>query len=180
MCIRDSSITGPAAYTIAMAKQKKNFAAITPFSMDHGAWDLYGGTLNLMRQEPAFAYTGNYYARDYVFSAPVTPRNGDSHLLLCRAQGAQRGYAAGLGREGRLVILKNDFGFSTLAECDFDWKKDTVYQLELQCRGEELTLSVDGKPCLTVRDGAFAYGMFGCGSCGMGRTSFGDMAFREL
>ena len=174
------SITGPAAYTIAMAKQKKNFAAITPFSMDHGAWDLYGGTLNLMRQEPAFAYTGNYYARDYVFSAPVTPRNGDSHLLLCRAQGAQRGYAAGLGREGRLVILKNDFGFSTLAECDFDWKKDTVYQLELQCRGEELTLSVDGKPCLTVRDGAFAYGMFGCGSCGMGRTSFGDMAFREL
>ncbi|MCI8877718.1 MAG: ADP-ribosylglycohydrolase family protein [Oscillospiraceae bacterium] len=174
------SITGPAAYTIAMAKQKKNFAAITPFSMDHGAWDLYKGTLNLMRQETALACTGNYYARDYACSAPVTPRNGESHLLLCRVQGARRWYAAGLGRAGKLVILKNDFGLSTLAECDFDWKRDGTYHLELTCRGEELTLSVDGKPCLTVRDGAFAYGMFGCGSCAMGRTSFGDMAFREL
>ena len=59
------TISGKGSYTINPKKQTKNFAAITPFSMDHGAWDLYGGTLNLMRCEPAFAYTGNYYARDY-------------------------------------------------------------------------------------------------------------------
>ena len=63
------TISGKGSYTINPKKQTKNFAAITPFSMDHGAWDLYGGTLNLMRCEPAFAYTGNYYARNYRYSA---------------------------------------------------------------------------------------------------------------
>ena len=72
------SIQGKSSYRIDMSKQRKNFAAITPFSMDHGAWNLYCGTLNLMRNEPAFAYTGNYYARDYVIAAPVTPLHGAS------------------------------------------------------------------------------------------------------
>ena len=173
------SISGPARYTISIAKQKKNFAAITPFSMDHGAWDLYGGTLNLMNQGPAFAYTGNYYARDYVCSAPVTPHLGNSHLLLCRAQGTQRWYAAGLDTEGRAVILKNDFGVTALAQCEFPWEQEKTFQMELRCSGPELTLSIDGKPVLSARDGDFSFGMFGCGSCGTGRTSFGDFNFCE-
>ena len=173
------TISGPARYTIAMAKQKKNFAAITPFSMDGGAWSLYGGTLNLMRQGPAFAYTGNYYAQNYTCSAPVTPQLGLSHLLLCRAQGAKRWYAAGLGAKNELVILKNDFGVTTLAQCPFPWSLDETYQLELACNGPELTLSVNGQPLLSARDEAFSYGMFGCGSCEMGRTGFGDFHFQE-
>ena len=176
----DFTITGPASYTIAMAKQKKNFAAITPFSMDGGAWDLYGGTLNLMRQGPACAYTGNYYAEDYVYSAPVTPRHGGSHLLLCRAQGIQRWYGAGLDSQGQLAILKNDFGVTCLARCDFPWQMDQTYLLELRCVGEELELSVDGRVLLTAKDYSFRYGMFGCGSCEMGRTSFGDFTFQEV
>lgn len=176
----DFSITGKSAYSIAMAKQKKNFAAITPFSMDHGAWDLYGGTLNLMRNEPAFAYTGSYYAKDYEVSAPVTARHGSSHLLVCRAQGAKRCYAAGFDAEGRAVILKNDFGFSELAAGAFDWKQDETYLLTLRCEKNTVTLSVNGKLLLTAQDDSFAYGMFGCGSTQMGRTSFGDFTFREL
>ncbi len=174
------SITGKSAYSIAMAKQKKNFAAITPFSMDHGAWDLYGGTLNLMRQGEAFAYTGSYYARDYTVSAPVTPRNGTSHLLTVRAQGAQRGYAAGLGENGKAVILKNDFGFTTLAETEFPWTQDTAYDISFRCKGSTLTLCVNHQVLLTAEDSAFDHGMFGCGSCDMGRTSFGDFRFEEM
>ena len=174
------SITGKASYTIATAKQKKNFASITPFSTDHGAWDLLGGTLNLMRCESAFAYTGNYYARDSVCAAPVTANNGTHHLLINRAQGAMRFYAAGLGDKGKLVILKNDFGFTTLAQCDFDWKPGQTYDLALRCEGETITLSVDGVEMLTAEDASFAYGMFGCGSTESGRTSFGDFTFRDL
>ena len=175
------SITGKSAYTIDMSKQKKNFNSITPFAIDHGAWDLYGGTLNVMRQdENAFAYTGNYYATDCVCAAPVTPANGTSHLLINRAQGAMRFYAAGLGDEGKLVIRKNDFGFTTLAECDFDWKIGETYNMELACQGNTITLSVDGEVMLTAEDDSFAYGMFGCGSTNLGRTSFGNFSFRDL
>ena len=174
------TVRGRAEYTIAIKKQCKNFAAITPFSMDGGAWDVYGGTLNLLCGGPAFAYTGSYYARDYVCSAPVTPLHGESHLLLCRAQGTQRGYLAGLDGAGRAVILKNDFGLTELARCPFPWERDRTYRLELRCAGEEIALLIDGQQVLSARDGAFRYGMFGCGSRNMGRTSFGDFAFREL
>lgn len=174
------TIRGKADYTISIAKQQKNFAAVTPFSMDGGAWDLYDGTLHLLRNGPAFAYTGNYYAKDYVCSAPVTPHRGESHLLICRAQGTQRCYAAGPDGAGRAVIWKNDFGFVPLAECPFPWEEDRTYRIELRCQGDEITLGIDGQTLLSVRDGAFAHGMFGCGSRETGRTSFGDFAFREV
>lgn len=173
-------ISGKTAYTIDMAKQHNDFAAITPFSLDHGAWDLYGGTLNLMRCEPSFAYTGHYYAADYVCSAPVTPLNGTSHLLIARAQGAMRCYAGGLGSEGKLVLMKNDFGFQTLAECAFDWQPNQTYQITLTCKGNHISLQVDGVDYLQVEDDSFRYGMYGCGSLETGRTAFGNFAYRDL
>lgn len=174
------TISGKSRYTIDIRKQKKNFASITPFSTDHGAWDLYGGTLNLMRCEPAFAYTGNYYAADYVCGASVTPNHGTSHLLIARAQGAMRGYAGGLGEDGKLTLLKNDFGFTTLAECGFDWTLGRTYRVELRCQGSRISLWVDGQEKLSAEDSAYDHGMFGCGSTAMGRTSFGDFTFCDL
>ena len=73
-----------------------------------------------------------------------------------------------------------DFGFTTLAECDFPWQLGRTYAMELRCEGTRITLSVDGREMLTAEDTAFAYGMFGCGSTEMGRTSFGDFTFRDL
>ena len=174
------TITGKTAYTIAISKQKKNFAAITPFSFNHGAWDLYERQLTLMRNESAFGYTGNYYARDYETEAPVTPANGTNHLLVVRALGAMRHYAAGLGSEGKAVILKNDFGHSVLAQCDFPWELDRTYNIKLQCQGPVITLSIDGQEILHTEDSAFDHGMFGCGSTDTGRTAFGNFRFREL
>ena len=172
-------ISGKAKYSIDPKKQMKNFASVTPFAIDHGAWDLYGGTLNLMRNEPSFAYTGNYYARDYTCSATVTPRHGASHLLLGRAQGAKRGYLAGLSAENKLSIIKNDFGFSTLAETDYPWELDKDYELALCFAGSQISLSVNGVAVLTASDTAFDHGMFGCGSCEPGRTSFQNFSFEE-
>lgn len=174
------SITGKSNYSIDVAKQKKNFAAITPFSMNRGAWDLYGGTLNLMRNEPSFAYTGNYYAKDYVVTVPVTPLHGASHLLVGRALGAKRFYAVGLDEAGKAVIVKNDFGFTTLAETDYDWKIGETYRMELRLEGNSIQLTINGTDVLTVADESFDHGMYGCGSCKMGRTSFGNFTFSEL
>ncbi len=173
-------ITGKSSYSIDISKQKKEFAAVTPFSTDHGAWTLYGGTLNLMRNEPSFAYTGNYYAKDYQIASSITPQNGTSHLLVVRAQGAQRCYAAGLGENGKAVLMKNDFGFSTLVQCDFLWEIGKTYQAAIRCCGNSITLSIDGREILTAQDDSFDHGMFGCGSCEIGRTSFGNFTFREI
>lgn len=173
-------ITGKSAYSIDLAKQKKNFASITPFSTDHGAWSLYDGRLNLMRMGEAFAYTGSYYGRDYRFRTSVTPLHGESHLLVARALGAQRGYAAGFGAYGKAVILKNDFGYTALAECDFDWKPDTTYELEACCEGNRISLYVNGQKLLEATDDAYDHGMFGCGSCSMGRTAFGNFTYQDL
>ena len=172
-------VSGKADYRIDMKKQRRSFAAVTPFSTDHGAWTLEDGKLNLLHLEPAFAYTGGYYTENCEITVPVTPRHGESHLVTGRALGAQRCYAAGMNGYGRLAIMKNDFGFCTLNERAFDWKTDQTYQLTLRCIGDRLALLVDGKEVLEAEDAAYTHGMFGCGSISAGRTDFGDFGRSE-
>ncbi len=176
----DFTVRGPAAYSIDMKKQRKEFASITPFAVNHGAWDLYGGTLNVMRNTDAFAYTGNYYSRNYRWSAMVKPLHGNSHLLAARAKGAGRFYAAGLGEPGKAVLIKYKFGYQTLAQCPFDWEYDKAYKLELECSDRCITLKIDGETMLEVEDEEFQNGMAGCGSFEMGRTSFWDFFFEDI
>ena len=174
------SITGKSKYTVKIAKQRKEFGTITPFSVDHGAWEKDGDALSLMRCEPAFAYAGNYFSKDVRVTVPVTPINGESHLLQIRAQGAMRGYIAGFSEEGKAAIYKNDFGFKKLIETDFTWKHGTAYKITLEAVGDCITLSIDDKKILDIKDDSFRYGMFGCGSIGMGRTLFGDFEIMEI
>ena len=85
-----------------------------------------------------------------------------------------RGYALGLSGEGKAVVYKNDFGFIRLSEADFVWKTGETYEMEAQAFGERISLFINGKKLLEVRDESFTYGMYGCGSLSMGRTLFGD------
>lgn len=176
----DFAITGKPTYTIDMAKQKKEFGSVTPFAIDHGAWDLERGALTLMCCEPSFAYAGRYDARDVRVTVPVTPLNGDSHLLLLRAKGALWGYAAGLSANGTVTLYKNDHGYAPLCATAFPWIIGETYTLTFSATGDRLTLSVDGQPLLDCRDDSFAYGMIGCGSLRMGRTAFGNFIVEEL
>ena len=52
----DFSVTGDSCYSIDFGKQRKEFGQITPFAMDHGAWELEEDRLCLMCYEDAFAY----------------------------------------------------------------------------------------------------------------------------
>lgn len=167
-------IAGNSSYTISIEKQRKDFGNITPFATDHGAWDKENGKLSLIRCQEAFAYAGNYYARDYSVTTRVEPVNGDNHLLLIRAQGAMRGYAGGLAGENKIAIYKNDFGYKKLEECEFAWEPGRVYQIGMEAAGNRIALYIDGKKLLETENDSFAYGMFGCGSLTMGRTYFGD------
>ena len=176
----DFSINGKASYTIDTNHCHKEFATITPFTTDHGAWDLYHNKLHLMCNEPAMAYCGNYYARNYRISATVTPLHGKSHLLFVRAQGAKRSYYAGFNGEGKIVIGKNDFGFSTLAKGNFTWSFNHEYLFAIEVNGSKIQFLIDGNQVLQVEDSSFLYGMFGCGSIDGGRTAFSEFHFEEI
>ena len=180
MYLDDFTISGKAEYSIDPAKQQKEFNTITPFSVDQGAWNIEQNTLSQMRYNASFAYTGNYYSQNYIVSATVTPYNGTSHMLTVRAQGSQRSYSAGLGDYGKAVIVKNDFGFTTLASCDFPWIMEHPYLIEISCQDDLITLYIDGNKVASITDSAFRYGMFGCGSCHMGRTSYGTFTYHDL
>ena len=174
------SITGKSKYSINIAKQRNEFGTITPFSTDHGAWSKEDNALSLMRCDEAFAYTGNYFLKNYRLTVPITPINGENHLLLIRAQGAMRGYAGGLVEGGKVAIYKNDFGFREMAQKNFEWKHGTTYHLTLEAIDDRIILSVDESILLEIKDDSFSYGMYGCGSISMGRTLFGDFEVEEL
>jgi hypothetical protein len=177
--IDDFSITGKAKYTIDISKQKQEFASITPFSHNHGAWEISKGVMEAMCLEHAEAMTGNYYMKDARIRGKITPHTGRSHLISARVQGALRGYYAGFTSEG-VSILCNNSGMRKLASCSFDWEYDREYTVELTVQGDLLTFCVDGKQLLQVHDGTHGYGMAGYAMYEMGRSGFGNMTIEEL
>lgn len=174
------TISGKSDYTIDTGRQVKNFNSITPFSTDHGAWDLYNKTLNLLSIEPAFAYCGDYYSRNYELTATIVPHHGTGGVLVFRALGAMRGYLAGFTASGKAGILINDFGFRELASCDYPWKYEQPYSMKVVCKDSEFSLFIDGTRLLTVNDSTFTHGMWGCGLKDAGRSSFSGFHLHEL
>lgn len=173
------AVRGASDYTIDMSKQRKEFEAITPFSMNHGAWSIEGSRMHMLCCRDSIAYTGNYYAKDMKIGASVYVYNGDSAVLVVRARGAMQSYMAGF-KGGKACIWRQDFGMALLSSTKFDIEDGRRYTLEFEVAGEELTFKVDGKVILTAEDSVYTYGMVGLGSLDVGRCSFGDIRIKEV
>ncbi|HWR21851.1 MAG TPA: ADP-ribosylglycohydrolase family protein [Feifaniaceae bacterium] len=173
-------VSGPARYTIRMDKQKKEFASITPFSHNHGAWDIQGTMLQAMCLEHCEAMTGSFYTRNVRVCVPVTPAIGDSHLVSLRVQGAMRGYYAGLDGKGEISIFCNDFGMKRLATASYPWTAGESYILTFAAAGDSLTLDINGETVLQAEDGRYSHGMVGLAKYARGRTLFGTVTVEEL
>lgn len=172
-------VFGKADYSIDLAKQKKELATVTPFAVNHGAWEIENGRLGLMCCEESLAYTGNYYAKDIRVQAEVELENGDFPVLLLRARGAKQSYMAGF-QGGNVCIWRQDFGLEELARTPFPVEYGRAYQLTFQAVGDTLSVDVDGANVLQVQDSTFTSGMVGLGACSMGRTFFGKLHIQEL
>lgn len=177
--IDDFSINGKARYTIDISKQKKEFASITPFSHNHGAWEIEQGVMEAMCLEHAEAMTGNYYMTDVRVTGKITPHTGKSHLISARVQGALRGYYGGFTADG-VAIFCNNKGMKQLAGCPFDWEYNREYSMEIVVQGDRLTFSVDGRQLLQVNDNTHAHGMAGYAMYALGRSGFGNLSIEEL
>lgn len=183
MYIDSFSIGGKASYLIDLARQTKEFASITPFSHNHGAWEIsrgFDGTVRMeaMCLEHCEAYTGNYFMEDVIVRGSVLPHTGSSHLISARVQGALRGYYAGLTESG-VAIFRHDGSMEQLAFERFDWDHEREYSLEFSAIGSRLSLSVDGRQILAYTDDSFSYGMVGYAMYGFGRCGFGNLRLEE-
>ena len=180
LCLKRLRVFGKAAYTVDFAKMKKEFGSILPFSHNHGAWDLEAGRIHLLCDNQAQAFTGNYFMRDASVSAPVQPENGESICLALRAQGAQRGYYAGLHGRGKVAILAMENGRAeVLAEGALDWRYGESRMIRFTAVGRQLTLEA-GDVTLQAEDSRFAYGMTGFGMLSMGRAYLGNLNVCEM
>ena len=172
-------VYGKADYSIDMSKQRKELATVTPFAVNHGAWEIEDGRLGLMCCEESLAYTGNYYTKDVRMQADIEIANGSSALLLLRARGAKQSYMAGF-QDGQLCIWKQDFGgMEVLAQKPFAVELGRSYQVVFQAVGDALTLEIDGAAALQVQDASYTSGMVGLGALTMGRSFFGGLHITE-
>ncbi|MFA7109377.1 MAG: ADP-ribosylglycohydrolase family protein [Sphaerochaetaceae bacterium] len=177
--IDDFSVTGKADYSISLSKQKKEFQTITPFSINHGGWEIENDYLTCMCLEHGEAVTGNYFSKDVKIQAPVRVDNGSCALLGLRIQGAQRGYYGGIYKDQLVIGKNNNSKFEVLIKEEISYEKTKAYNLEFEAKGKKLSLKMGNRE-LVVEDDNFNYGMVGFASYQGGRSAYGTLKVKEL
>ena len=176
----DFTIKGKADYTVDVSRQKKEFGSITPFSHNHGAWDIVGEYMECMTVDHAEAMTGNYFTKDLILKGSLIPETGYSHLIGARIQGAMRGYYGGFTGENEVSILLNHYGMKKLVTVEYPWEFGKEYFFEFSLDGDQLQLSINGETVVTAQDSTLKYGMVGYAKYALGRTKFNDLSVKEL
>ncbi|MGF7146174.1 ADP-ribosylglycohydrolase [Anaerotaenia torta] len=176
----DLTIRGDADYSIDMALQAREFAQVTPFSLNQCEAGLKEGRLLITSDQECQAFTGNYYAKDITVEADILPLEGAKKGLLLRGMGAECGYLLGFGQQGEAVISRLHHERTILAKTDYDWQPGTSYQLKACAEGNKLTLSINGEAILSAQDESFPYGMTGFYQEEAGSFLTGGMRIRTV
>lgn len=172
-------VTGKGTTRIDPRTEVEEWESISRFTWNRGYWKKDGDTISCLTDTDADLWTGHLYTRDAVISAQMTPLSGASHLVSFRAQGTSRFYAAGF-EHGMLRIIREDFGTSVLAEIDFSIERGRSYRLEVEVRGTNIIVTVDGQHQLEATDDRFVYGQAGLRLGGPGRFTIGAFEITEL
>lgn len=139
---------------------------ITQFVKNRGIWDLEEGMLTGSyphSTEPGDIYTGNYYWKDYCFSAVIRPITGRACGMSFRVNGAMTGYLLHLEENNRLVLKKNNYGILDLAEVLFSWEHGNDYKFQVIVKGSEIIIQIDNRILISYTDdsGPFLSGCIG-------------------
>jgi len=174
------SVTGKAAYRIDFKKQYAEFASITPFSFNRGAWTLEGKKLSCLCLHDAQAFTGNYFTENARVSTKVCVHRGDSALVSLRVQGDRRGYYAGFDGDGISILAKKDGKLVRLAHKAFKYENEKAYTFTFSAAADALSFELDGTEVLTAKGADIKYGMTGFYLSRGGRCSFEGLSVTEL
>ncbi|MDO5435533.1 MAG: ADP-ribosylglycohydrolase family protein [Clostridia bacterium] len=144
----DLRFEGKPDYTVEMANEvmevwSERHSDITQFSRMKGTAEIGGGVMRVTCEDVGEWYTGSSMWTDYTAETAITPAGGEEQYALVRVQGAIRGYAAGF-RRGKLCVMKNDNGYTVLAETPFEAQPGTEYILKVTAAGNRITAACDG------------------------------------
>ncbi len=170
----EMTITGKPQYQISTALCQTEFLQQTPFALNHGAWHTESGLLICQTEEPAQAYTGNYYATDLKVHTDMTAALGS--CLMARAAGARRYLAAGFLAEGKLGFRIHQAGSYADYLTDFPWVAGKDYRVELQVQDQEVKLLVEDQLVLTAQIPDLPV----CGMVGFAQEQAGTGIWRDL
>lgn len=124
--------------------------------------------------ETGYAYTGNRYWKDQSIEARLAVHLADAAGLMCRWQGTRR-YISLTRRGNKLVLARQFYGETVLAECVVDWKLGDVHDVKLECKGNDIIATFDGKKVLKAKDDKLLDGaagfIYSVGMLGIGRIN---------
>ena len=134
-------------YTLDFSKEHEEFwnglhREISQMTKLKGLMYLYDGQFNLSCSDFAEAYTGRHDWKDYTAEFTFTPVTGANHMVNVRVQGAIRSYAFGLLPDGKAALLKNDNGYTVIAEAPFAWELNKEYTVKVTAQGNCLKAEI--------------------------------------
>ncbi|MCK4515301.1 MAG: hypothetical protein KAU31_08590, partial [Spirochaetaceae bacterium] len=185
LVLNEYSITGKRSFEVRFADEKEEFGGLSRCSLVGGAWEMEDEALHVITRDRFQLYSGPYYMEDCEVDVNLIPEHGSSHLLACRARGAEYGYFFGLHGEGRVALIRRDGEDEIVAESTLDWTEGETYRLSatVSTNGNscDIVCSVNGVEQLRFSDPApHPYGMAGVGKLGGGRTRFIRLSAKEL
>ncbi len=172
-------------FSVDFKDEQKEFDGLSRCSLTGRDWKLQNDALlvNLDKgvNDYFLLYSGPYYSRDYHAETSLKPLSGESHLLVFRSIGAERGYFFGLHGKNTVALLKKDSTVNVLREISYNWELGKKYAISIDIRGKKIDCFIDNKRIFSFTDeGAFSDGMVGLGKLGAGKTEFYRLSFREF
>ena len=110
--------------------------------------------------DPCVFVTGNRSWGDQTLRCRFNVHAADRAGVVLRWQGMRRHYAFLFEKE-RVVLVRQDYGETVLAERPFVLEENKMVDLEARAEGAKLTLRADGEVLLEAEDDAFAAGGLG-------------------
>ncbi|BAS27988.1 crystallin [Limnochorda pilosa] len=130
---------GPARFGLRFRGWPAAFGAAAGWTYSKGSWRVEDGAYVGSCSDHGESFTGSPDWTDASVEAEIAPEHGGWHLVLVRAQGARRWYAAGLAPDGQLVIVRQRDGLlDRLAAAPFPWEPGAWYRVTVAARGAEI------------------------------------------
>ena len=127
----------------------------------------------MSNESPGVLVTGNRTWHDIHISMQFKIHSADRSGVIFHYQGLCRWIGLIFTRNGKLRIVRNYNGESTLAETDFGYAENELMQLDIRTSGSRIEASMDGKLLLTATDDMLHNGGVGIyidhGCAGFGR-----------
>ena len=130
---------------------------ISQFTKNRGNWTIEDSLIMgsyTSKEHYASLITGNYYWNDYSFNAGIIPLSGGSHGITFRMRGAMMGYLFCLDNTDgeKAILLKNDFGFTSLKEVPFPWESGNEYKLGVILNGNVIKVLINDRELFSYKD----------------------------